>query len=172
MVGPDTPAPPGPLRLAELLASVSLATDLGTGQPLGHGLRTCAIAAGLAGALGCDAREVRVVHQFALLRFLGCTSDAAETAAVAGGDDRAFNAAMAPVVNGSGRELMGTFVRTVGAGRAPLRRAALVVRGLAELKGDGLAIHCEVAATLAARAGLEQPVVHALAHAYERWDGK
>ncbi|HSL64865.1 MAG TPA: HD domain-containing phosphohydrolase, partial [Gaiellaceae bacterium] len=109
---------------------------------------------------------------FALLRFLGCTSDAAETAAVAGGDDRAFNAAMAPAVNGSGRELMGTFVRTVGAGRAALRRAALVVRGLAELKGDGLAVHCEVAAMLAARAGLEQPVVHALAHAYERWDGK
>ena len=32
--------------------------------------------------------EVRTVHQFALLRFLGCTSDAAETATMVGGDDR------------------------------------------------------------------------------------
>ena len=35
MVGADRGASP-PLRLAELLASVSLATDLGTGQPMGH----------------------------------------------------------------------------------------------------------------------------------------
>ena len=34
-----------------------------------------------------------------LLRFLGCTSDAAETAAMVGGDERAYNAAMAPVIS-------------------------------------------------------------------------
>lgn len=28
-------------RLAELTTALSLATDLGTGQPLEHGLRTC-----------------------------------------------------------------------------------------------------------------------------------
>ena len=97
----------GPLRLAELLASVSLATDLATGQLLGHALRTCAIATALAEAMGCGPDDVRTVHQFALLRFLGCTSDAAETAAVVGGDDLAMNAAMAPVVMGSSRELTG-----------------------------------------------------------------
>ena len=97
MVGEHTQAPSHPLRRAELLASVSLATDLGTGQPAGHALRTCTIAAALAHAIGCSSDEVRIVHQFALLRFLGCTSDAAETAALVGGDDRALNAAMAPV---------------------------------------------------------------------------
>jgi len=76
MVGADTGASP-PLRLAELLASVSLVTDLGTGQPMGHALRTCAIAAALAEAMGCAPDERRTVHQFALLRFLGCTADAA-----------------------------------------------------------------------------------------------
>ena len=53
MVRPTVDAQSGPLRLAELLASVSLATDLGTGQPLGHALRTCVIATRLAGELGC-----------------------------------------------------------------------------------------------------------------------
>jgi HD-GYP domain-containing protein (c-di-GMP phosphodiesterase class II) len=164
----------GTLRLAELLASVSLATDLGTGQPLGHALRTCTIATALAGELGCDAEEARTVHQFALLRFLGCTSDAAETAAQVGGDDRAYNAAMAPVFMGSGRQLLGRHVRSVAPGRPALRRAALVARGLADPNGAqrSLATHCEVGAMLARRAGLAAPVVDALAHAYERWDGK
>ena len=72
-MSPAASAPAGPLRLAELLASVSLATDLGTGQPLGHALRTCTLAVALAEAMGCGPDEVRTVHQFSLLRFLGCT---------------------------------------------------------------------------------------------------
>ena len=174
MVGPDTGAAPGPLRLLELLASVSLATDLGTGQPPGHALRTCTLAAAIAGELGCGAEEVRIVQQFALLRFLGCTADAAETAAAVGGDDVAYNGAMAPVVMGSTRELLGRHVRAVAPGASPLRRTRLVARGLADPKGmeRSLSAHCEVGSRLAARAGLDASVVEALAHAYERWDGK
>ncbi|HEU4451303.1 MAG TPA: HD domain-containing phosphohydrolase [Gaiellaceae bacterium] len=174
MVGSDTRAPSGPLPLAELLASISLATDLGTGQPLGHALRTCALAAALAEAMGSSPDEVRTVHQFALLRFLGCTSDAAETAAMVGGDERAYNAAMGPVFMGSGREIVGRHVRSVAPGQPPLRRLRLVARGLADPKAGerSLATHCEVGAMLARRAGLAEPVVEALAHAYERWDGR
>ena len=174
MVGAEKPASSQPLRLTELLASLSLATDLGTGQPPGHALRTCTIAAALAQALGCGPNEVRTVHQFALLRFLGCTSDAAETAATVGGDDLAINSAMAPVLMGSGRQMMGQFVRTVAPGQSPLRRLRLLTGALADPKGTerSLSTHCEVAVMLARRAGLEQPVVDALAHAYERWDGK
>jgi HD domain len=174
MVNADTRAPSRPLRLSELLASVSLATDLGTGQPPGHALRTCTIAATLAEAVGCGQDEVRTVHQFALLRFLGCTSDAAETAAMVGGDDRAINAAMAPVLMGSGRQMMGRFVRSVAPGQPLLRRLRLVTGALADPKGTerSLSTHCEVAVMLAGRTGAGQPVLEALAHAYERWDGK
>jgi HD-GYP domain-containing protein (c-di-GMP phosphodiesterase class II)/DNA-binding CsgD family transcriptional regulator len=174
MVAADTRASSRTLRLAELLASVSLATDLGTGQPLGHALRTCTIATVLAEAMGCGPDEVRTVHQFALLRFLGCTSDAAETAAMVGGDERAYNAAMGPVLMGSGREMLGRHVRSVAPGQPRMRRLRLVARGLADPKAGerSLATHCEVAAMLAGRVGLEQPVTDALAHAYERWDGK
>jgi HD-GYP domain-containing protein (c-di-GMP phosphodiesterase class II) len=173
MVGTDMRAA-APLRLTELLASVSLATDLGTGQPLGHALRTCTIACALAEAMGCGPEDIRTVHQFALLRFLGCTSDSAETAAEAGGDDRALLAAMAPAFMGSGREKLRRFVRSVGPGEPPIRRLRLVGRALADPKAEqrSLSTHCEVAAMLAKRAGLAQPVVDALAHAYERWDGK
>src|SRR5437016_10012589 len=86
------------LRLIELTAALSLATDAGTGQPFEHALRTCLLAVRGADALGLSPAEKSAVMYTTLLRFLGCTSDASETAALAGGDEIAFNAAMAPVV--------------------------------------------------------------------------
>lgn len=170
----EVPAPTGRVRLAELLASVSLATDLGTGQPLGHALRTCVLATALARALGADAEAVRTVHHATLLRFLGCTSDAAETAALVGGDDLRFVAAMAPVVMGSRHEQAVRLARAVGAGRSPATRLALVARAVADPGGGprSLTTHCEVAARLARRAGMSDEVVDALRHGYERWDGR
>jgi HD-GYP domain-containing protein (c-di-GMP phosphodiesterase class II) len=174
MAGSDRPGPARPLRLLELLASVSLAADLGTGQRPGHALRTCAVAVALARELGCGEDDLRTVQQYALLRFLGCTSDAGETAALVGGDDVAYNAAMAPVFMGSGRQIVGRHVRSVAPGQSRARRLRLVARGFADPKGAqrSLSTHCEVGAMLAQRIGLGQPVVDALAHAYERWDGK
>ncbi|HSJ71982.1 MAG TPA: HD domain-containing phosphohydrolase [Acidimicrobiia bacterium] len=162
------------LRLTELLASLSLATDLGTGQPLGHGLSTCLLSVDLARAIGCRDDEVRAVHQVALLRFLGCTSDAAQTARAVGGDDIGFNAAMAPVFHGSGAGMMAAMVRTVGADSPPTSRARLIGAALMDVHGArrSLAAHCEVGAMLGKRLGLSEPVIEALRHAYERWDGR
>ena len=42
------------VRLAEVLAALSLATDLGMGQPMEHMLRQCLIALRLAERLGLD----------------------------------------------------------------------------------------------------------------------
>ena len=114
------------------------------------------------------------MHQFTLLRFLGCTSDAAEASALVGGDDLALNAAMGPVLMGSTREVLGTFVRSVAPGQPRRLRLGLVARGLADSKGTerSLSTHCEVGVMLARRISLSQAVLEALAHAYERWDGK
>lgn len=154
--------------------AVSLATDLGTGQPMGHTLRTCYLSVALAGELGCTADEIRTVLQVSLLRFLGCTADATETAVLSGGDERAFMAAMATGLMGSGRESMTAFVRAVGAGQPPLARALLLARGFADRSGAArsLTSHCEVAALLARRLRLDDAVVESLGHGYERWDGK
>ena len=46
------------VRLAELMAAVSLATDLGTGQPMAHALRTCYVATGLAREIGLPVQGV------------------------------------------------------------------------------------------------------------------
>lgn len=75
------------LRLAELMAALSLATDLGMGQPLEQALRTCLIAIQLAKRMGLAKGKISEVFYVALLRFLGCTADAHEIAEVFGGDD-------------------------------------------------------------------------------------
>ncbi|MGH9226557.1 MAG: HD domain-containing phosphohydrolase [Acidimicrobiales bacterium] len=165
---------PRKLRLTGLLASLSLATDLGTGQPLGHGLRTSLLSVLLARELGLTDDDVRSVQQVGLLRFLGCTADAAETAQMASGDDVVFNATFAPALNGTPVEAMGTLVRAVGPGKPILKKGRMVLAALADTEepARGLAAHCEVAAMLARRLGLQDRANMALHAAYERWDGK
>ena len=105
-------APTG--RLAELTVALSLATDLGTGQPMEHGLRTCWLSVAIADALGVTPQDQSCVYYVALLRFIGCTSNASETAALAGGDDIGFNAMMAPVLGASPGEAMRFLARHLG----------------------------------------------------------
>ena len=158
------------LRLTELLAAISLATDLSTGQPMEHALLTCRLSMAVAGELGLDDRVAADVHYVALLRFLGCTADAPETAYYAGGDNIALVAAMAPVYLGSTGEAVRTLARSAGRGHTLPRRAWLLARALGDSRST--VSHCEVGSRLATRLGLGDGVVDALAHAYERWDGR
>jgi HD-GYP domain-containing protein (c-di-GMP phosphodiesterase class II) len=161
-------------RLAELTIALSLATDLGTGQPMEHGLRTCVLSLAACEALGLDAATQSCVYYTALLRFIGCTSDASETAVLAGGDDIAFNAAMAPMLMAPPGEGTRYFVRHLAEDLPVHRRVGRVARAMADpgMGARSLSGHCEVASLLAGRLGMGEPVCDALAHAYERWDGK
>ena len=163
-----------PGRLAELTIALSLASDLGTGQPMEHGLRTCSLSLAVAEELGLDAATRSHIYYVALLRFVGCTSDASETAALAGGDDVALNAAMAPMLMAQPGESMRYFVRHLAEDLPWHRRVGRVVRAMADpgMEHRSLSGHCEVAARLGARLGMAEAIREALAHAYERWDGK
>ncbi len=63
------------LRLAELVAALSLATDLGLGQPMEHVLRSALIAVRLGDRLGLDESARAAVYYVALLAWLGCSSE-------------------------------------------------------------------------------------------------
>lgn len=166
--------PDDPLRLSEILGGLSLATDLGTGRPLGHGLRSCLLAVDAANTMGLDDEAIRTVHHMSLLRFLGCTADSAETAESFGGNDQQANASFAPAINGTAVEMMRAGWHAVEADLSPWRRAVLFGRAMADANdtGESLAAHCEVAAMLAGRLGLGAEVTTALENAYERWDGR
>ena len=69
------------VRLAELVAALSLGVDLGFGQPMEHVLRQCLIALRLAERVGLDEDERAVVYYTAMLVTVGCHADAHEQAA-------------------------------------------------------------------------------------------
>lgn len=158
------------VRLSELVAAISLATDLGTGQPMEHALQTCQLSMSVAGELGLPADSAADVYYVALLRFLGCTADAPQMAYYAGGDNVALTAAMAPVFMGTEGEALRVLARAVGRGAPARRRLRLWTQAVRDTRS--VVSHCEVGSRLASRLGLGPGVVDALAHAYERWDGR
>ncbi|HUG32791.1 MAG TPA: HD domain-containing phosphohydrolase [Acidimicrobiia bacterium] len=166
--------PDQPLRLSEIMGGLSLATDLGIGRPMGHGLRSCLLAVDAGTAMGLDDEAIRTVHHVALLRFLGCTADSAEMAESFGGNDQEANASFAPAINGTTFEMMRAGWHAVDAGLPAVRRATLFGRAMADASATAksLAAHCEVATMLAGRLGLGDEVTRALDNAYERWDGR
>ena len=74
------------VRLAELVAALSLGVDLGFGQPMEHVLRQCLIALRLAERIGLDDEERATVYYTALLITVGCHTDAHEQAKWFGDD--------------------------------------------------------------------------------------
>ena len=165
-----------PVRLAELIAALSLATDLGMGHPLEHALCSCVLAVRLGDALGLDAPALREVYYQALLRYIGCNAETHTLAAVVG-DELAMRRDFAAIDNGNQGavlSLMLRYIRESNAGAPPLQLAREVVRGLLagrEIQAS-FAGHCEVAQRLGARLGFEAPIIVALGQLYERWDGR
>jgi len=165
------------VRLAELMAALSMATDLGMGQPLESALSSCVVAMRLGEALGLDDAIMRDVFYQALLRYIGCNADTHALAAIFG-DELLLRHDFAPLDPGEPLqvvEMATSFIRQANASEAPDRLAALVSRvlmSLPEMMHESFAGHCEVAQRLAERMGLPESLIVCLGQLYERWDGK
>lgn len=109
------------VRLAEVVASLSLATDLGVGQPMQHALRACLLGLSLGEALGLDEEALGLVYYVALLQRVGCTADAFELTAWFD-DDLAPHARAYELDFGKPLQVIGDLLRYAGAGRSPLDR--------------------------------------------------
>ena len=169
-----TASSPAPLRLAELVAALSLATDLGTGQPMEHALRVCLLAVSLGDELGVDEAERRDVYYIALLRAIGCVSDAHRVAARFG-DEILANAQISLLDTAQPADALGLILRDVGAGQPALRRARMILAALAagpNERNQVITAHCEVAEHLAQHLGMWPEVALGITQVYERWDGK
>jgi hypothetical protein len=160
------------VRLADLLAAVSVATDLGMGQEPEKAIRACLVAAALARRMGTAEAEVSDVYYTALLRHLGCTATAHEEAYL-GGDELASRPAAERADFGNPRETVALLLQ-MGRGTG-VDRARYLTRALRlGKKGDRaiLGAVCEVGARLAERLGLGPGVRDGLYQSFERWDGK
>ena len=160
--------------LAELLAVLSLATDLGMGQPMEHVLRQCLIALRLAGRLGLDEADQEVVYYTALVAWVGCHVDAYEQAKWFG-DDTALKSDFrrTDFATAASRPLF--MLRHLGAGRPIAERTRLGLTFFGEGRKaaeDMLDNHWMAADSLAAQLGLAQRVRDSVEQTFERWDGK
>ncbi|MGH7427035.1 MAG: HD-GYP domain-containing protein [Candidatus Methylomirabilaceae bacterium] len=164
----------GELRLTELLAVLSFATDLGVGSPPGNQLLVTCVAMRFGRSLSLDDETLRELLSVALLRWIGCTSHAHELATYFD-DEIAAQRRGAFLDFASPREMMTEAVRHAGKGRPPLRRLGTVTRVLAagpRIAASSYRASCEVGAKLAVEIGLEEAVQRSLGTVFERWDGK
>jgi HD-GYP domain-containing protein (c-di-GMP phosphodiesterase class II) len=161
------------VRLAELVAALSLGIDLGFGQPMEHVLRQCLIALALAERLELDDDTRAAVYYTALLVNVGCHSDAHEQAKWFG-DDIELKSGKYDHEVGSLRAAASA-LRLVGAGNPPLHRFRVglefALSGRREVDGM-IAQHARMAQLLAEQLQLPGEVSEALGGAYEQWDGR
>jgi HD-GYP domain-containing protein (c-di-GMP phosphodiesterase class II) len=163
---------PKQARLAELIAALSLATDLGMGQPMEQAINTCLLSVKAGRELGLSGTDLSDVYYLALLRFVGCTSDAYVSASEVGGDELALYSGIAPVLMGETSELMGFMLRQFAGDQRGLRYiAAALMDGTRGMKRS-IEEHCEVAQMLVSRMGIRREVGAFVGHVFERWDGK
>jgi HD-GYP domain-containing protein (c-di-GMP phosphodiesterase class II) len=170
-------APPstreGRVRAAEVIGAMSIATDLGTGQPLEHALRTAILAVRLGELAELAPSELVDAYYISLLHSFGCTSDATEQTELFG-DDIEPRAKFALVDGGNPEEVVAFLKDVVGQGRPPKVRGEMVAYALEnalEIARSTFALHCEVAQRFAGWLGFGPGVISNLAYAFERWDG-
>ncbi|MBI4261577.1 MAG: HD domain-containing protein [Actinobacteria bacterium] len=162
----------GDVRLAEILAALSVTTDLGSGQEPEKAVRACLVATALAGELGASEREASDVYYTALLRHLGCTATSHEETWYFG-DDLGSRPAGERADFGKPREAFALLLSTgKGAGPARLRYMARAARLGKKVDTIVLGALCEVGARLAERLGLGPGVRDGLFQVFERWDGR
>ncbi|RUP27529.1 MAG: LuxR family transcriptional regulator [Mycolicibacterium sp.] len=161
------------VRLAELIASLSLATDLGLGQPQEHVLRQTVIATRLAAAAGMAPEQQAAAFYVSLLAWMGCVADSHELAHWFGDDlqMRADSYQVDKAGPGMARFLLGHLAQ----GQPALQRITMVGRFLAQGVAEMPKLfvsHCQTASDIADRLDLPPEVRAALLDAFERWDGK
>ena len=161
------------MRLAELVAALSLGVDLGFGQPMEHVLRQCLIALRLGERVGLGEDERAVVYYTALLVNVGCHTDAHEQAKWFG-DDIGLKSGKYDYEFRSVRGAVAA-LKQLGSGNPALLRFRVglefAVSGRRDFEGM-IAHHAAMARSLGEQLGVREEVLDALVAAYETWDGR
>jgi HD-GYP domain-containing protein (c-di-GMP phosphodiesterase class II) len=165
--------PDDELRLADLLAALSLTTDLAMGQPPEKAIRACVVATELARHMGMSEPEVADVYWTTLLKHLGCTATSHEEVDIFGPADLEMRPAAERTDVARPAEMFG-LMQLMGQGTG-IRRVLYLGRAIVggkEASTSILRAVCEVATQMSARLDLGQDVGRALNESLERWDGK
>ncbi len=167
---------PSKFRLAELMAALSVAADLGMGQPMLFAQQSCVLSMRLGAALGLAASDLRDCYYQSLLRYIGCNATTHELAAVLG-DEIAARTDFAAIDLGNTSDVLRVMlhhVRQANADANFIEATGAIVQallGFKKISQQNFNGHCEVAQRLAQRIGFGQSLIQGLGQLYERWDG-
>ena len=160
------------LRLADLLAGLSVVVDLGYGLPMETAMRSCLVSTHLARRMGLSERETADVFYVSLLLHVGCLAYSHETTAWFG-DDAAVHRAV--VRTQTAWDVVSVLIPEATRGlpaAARVRSVALLsARGQAFSKRHDMA-SCEAARAVARRIGQPEAVSTALFDVHEWWNGR
>ena len=161
------------VRLNEVLVAISLATDLGLGQPSEHMVRSACLSMRLGERLGLDTAQLATLYDVAMLTYVGCPVYGNE-AAMLFGDDIDFRAGTYAVDLGA---MSGMRYMLGRAGRgSPLPTRVAKAGQFMATRGSGvveqMANHCSAAGLFAEQLGLTPEVRTGIELSYARWDGK
>jgi putative nucleotidyltransferase with HDIG domain len=76
-----------PIRVSEVISSLSFALDLTEGQPMGHSMRTCVIGMHIAREIGLPADSQGDLYYALLMKDAGCSTNASRMFQILGTDD-------------------------------------------------------------------------------------
>lgn len=169
-----TPDPAATLSLAEILASLSHALDLTSGQSHGHAVSACLIALRLGALAGMGEEALISLHHAMLLKDSGCSSNAARMFEIYGSDDIQAKYA-ARVVDWSN---LIEAVRYAAHHALPegslLARARQMLRvaGAGDVTVQLMGARCTRGAAIATSVGLDAAAADCIRCLDEHWDGR
>ena len=158
---------------AELIAAFSHALDLTEGQPEGHCIRACWIAAQIGRAIGLSETQRGELYYTVLLKDLGCSSNAARICELYEADDLAFKRGYKTVGTSLAATLHFVFSRTAE-GKPLLRRAAKIGSILANgsrIVDEMIGSCCTRGADIARDLRFPDAVCSGIYGLDEHWDG-
>ena len=157
---------------AEVLAALSVAIDLGLGQPAEHMLRAALIATRIADRLGLDREQRDGLYYTTLVMWIGCHADSHEYARWFGDDIAVRHDSY--LVDWTGLPYLRFLLANVARGEPLPQRLRVMSALFVNARGQLSRLihsHCMSAALLAERIGLGTDVQQALPFAFERYDG-
>lgn len=171
----DTPSARVQVRTAEIIAALSLATDLALGAPFEYGLRSTLAAMHLCDRLDVDPDTASQTYFLCLLFYVGCNAPVDLDPEVFG-DDESFVTHAIPARFGSRLDVARGMVRAIAPPDGPwtlrARQIAYSLPRLALGFPGVVAASCEVARMLTDNLGLNTAVSRLFAYEDERWNGK
>lgn len=170
----DNQSEPVNVRLSEVISALSYALDLVEGQPEGHAVRSCMLGMRLAEEIGLPTDQRSSLYYALLLKYLGCSSNAAKVCYLFGADDIQVKRDFKTTHWTRYTDTLRYISRNVSPTGSLLDKArhltGLAISGQRGAK-DLVKIRCERGANIASQLKMSEETIQGIRNLDEHWDG-